>query len=162
MARVPSRRWKVRWALIAPAILAAPIYAQESSPEWTRAMNNLAHEYITCAAYFSIVAIAGENSGDGELAESYNKVAAQAIENAQMVGDEAGLLPEAHGARLDMAIKQMSEAIGQNTSNIAILMNEHSDACIETIENLEARIQHWVDIEIQRSFPTAPVSPQQP
>lgn len=139
-------------AAIALALLAVPVGAQEMTSVIPRAMNNLAHEYVICAAYFSIVAIAAENSNDAGLAEQYYAVANSALESAAMVGEEANLLPETHGARFDIAVKDMSDRIGGNTSNISILFAAYGESCQETINNMEGRMEHYVDQEFQREF----------
>jgi len=45
-----------------------------------------------------------------------------ALNKAVIATKEAGLKEEAVGARYNLAIKDMSERIGKNTSNISILM----------------------------------------
>lgn len=137
---------------IALTLLAVPVSAQEVSSVIPRAMNNLAHEYVICAAYFSIVAIAAENSNDAGLADQYYAVANSALESATMVGEEADLLPETHGARFDIAVKDMSDRINGNTSNISILFAAHSDECQEAMNNLEGRMQHYISQEFEREF----------
>lgn len=123
---------------------------QEIATIIPRAMNNLAHEYVICSAYFSVVAIAAENSNDPELAEKYYAVANAALENATMVGEEANLLPETHGARFDIAVKEMSDRIEGNTSNISILFAAHSDNCLTVMDDMTGTLDRFISAEFER------------
>jgi len=131
-------------------VWAASNPAQAVEDEWKRAMNNLAHEYVYCSAYFAIVAVAAENSGNNKLRDQYNAAGDTALQNALMVGEDAGLLPETHSARLELAVKELADRIGNNTSNISILFRDYSDLCVQAMEDIGARIDYWVDQEIAR------------
>lgn len=124
--------------------------AQETDQVIPQAMNNLAHEYAVCAAYYSVVAIAAENSNDVELGTKYNAAASSALENAALAGDEAGLLPETHQARIEIAVTEMSERIGGNTSNISILMADYSDSCLEAMNDIAGAMERLISIEYEK------------
>lgn len=125
-------------------------FAQTPDEMMQRAMNNLAHEYAECSAYFSIVAVAGENSGDNELRDSYNSVATMALEYALLVGEDVGLLEEAHAARVEIAIEAMAKRINNDTKNISILFRDYGTACQTAMEDIAGRVDYWVDREIAK------------
>lgn len=139
------------WAAFSVGLLGSS-FAQGPTPEQSmrRAMNNLAHEYVQCSAYFSVVAVAAENSGDNTLRDSYNAVGTTALENALMVGEDAGLLPEVHTARLELAVRDMAKRINNDTANISILFADYAGLCQAAMEDIGARLNHWVDVEIAR------------
>lgn len=146
----------MRWILpsfLGCLALTAPASAQNVDDMMRRAMNNLSHEYVECSAYFQVVAVAAENSGDNELRDKYNQVGDAALANAIMVGESANLLLEVHEARLSMAIKDMAGRINNDTANISILMSQYSDLCVQAMEQIGARMDYWVDLEIKRQAP---------
>jgi hypothetical protein len=130
--------------------LVASSYAQTVDDQMRRVMNNLSHEYLQCSAYFAVVAVAAENSGNNELRDQYNQIGDTALANAIMVGEEANLLPEVHTARLELAVKEMAERINNDTANISILFRDYADLCKQAMEDIGARMDFWVNQELAR------------
>lgn len=124
--------------------LAILVSAPAMAAEPYQAMNNLAHEFAECAAYFGVVSIAIENSNDPETAAEYKLLMEHALVYAGTTGEGIGLLPETTGARFETAIEQMQEQIGGNTSNISILFRDYMEPCTAAMEDPEARIAHWM------------------
>jgi hypothetical protein len=112
-----------------------------------RATNNLAHEYTQCAAYFSVVSIAMENSNEPETAVRYKEVSDTALEYALGFAEVAGLLPETTAARYEMEIVTMAERIAGNTSNISILGRDYAKPCQVAMEDMDSRVSFWMEAE---------------
>jgi hypothetical protein len=108
------------------------------------AMNNLSHEYSTCAAYFQIVGVAMENSARADLAASYYNISEVAIGFAASSAETAGLLSETVTSRVEIAIRDMSERIDGNTSNISVLWTDYADLCEAAMERPAERIEYWL------------------
>ena len=53
-------------------------------------------------------------------------------------------MEETVSARYQMALKDMSDRIGKNTSNISILMVDYNDRCVEAMTDVNKRIQFWM------------------
>lgn len=132
----------------AAVICASPVaHAQNEIPGWGKAMNNLAHEYAQCAAYFLVVSVALENSNEPETAKRYSEVSDTALNYASMYGQEAGLLAQTTQSRFELEFVEMSKRIGGNTSNIAILGNDYASACQSAMEDTDSRLRYWVSKE---------------
>ena len=98
--------------------------------------NNLAHEHLICAAYFTIVA-ACMMQRDGEKDPTglrYKEVGEALIERGFRIGEIAGVSFNASKARPEVAIQEMREKIEHSCSNISILLQEHMNACV-TLHN---------------------------
>lgn len=133
-------------------MISIPAFAQDDSSVIPRAMNNLSHEYAICSAYYGIVSVALENSDDPATAARYMEAANRSLENAIMVGNEAGLLTSVHDARLEIAINDMMGQIAGNTSNISILLVAYNDSCLEAMNNIAGRMDHYIGVEFEREF----------
>lgn len=112
-----------------------------------QAMNNLSHEYIQCAAYFSIVSVAMENSARPDIASKYKEVSDAALEYGLGFGEVAGLLPETASARYEMELSSMADRIANNTSNISILGRDYADPCLTAMEDMDSRVDFWMSKE---------------
>lgn len=138
---------RVGWLAIA-ALMVAPAQAQpEQLAALNQAMNNLSHEYVQCAAYFAVVGVALENSNDPDTAAKYAEVSNSALEYGVGFAEVAGLLPETTTARFEMEISSMADRIANNTSNIAVLGRDYRVTCQEAMEDMESRVDFWLDSE---------------
>ena len=54
-------------------------------------------------------------------------------------------------ARVQMAIKEMLEELDGDMGNMSILLNEYLNICNEMSNDIEKRLQQWLDSE----FPAA-------
>ena len=48
-------------------------------------------------------------------------------------------------ARFEMSLKAMQKTINNDYSNISLLMNKHSDTCIEGMTDSAVLIRRWID-----------------
>ncbi|WP_439530930.1 hypothetical protein [Pannonibacter sp.] len=108
------------------------------------AVNNLAHEYAVCAAYFGVVSIAFENSNDPATAAQYTQLMNQALAYALASGDSIGLLQETTASRYKIAIEEMQDRIDGNTSNISVLYGDYMKSCTVAMEDPEGRFGYWL------------------
>jgi hypothetical protein len=130
----------LRWSLLL-ALFVSTAHAASPTPE--QIINNVAQEMAECAAYFGVVSVALENSNEPVKAEAFKKFMYDALNKAAIATKEAGLKEETVGARYNLAIKDMSERIGKNTSNISILMGDYDGRCIEAMTDVNKRIEFW-------------------
>jgi hypothetical protein len=127
-------------------VLATSLAASDAaSQDAQEVFNNMAAETIQCAAYYTITSVALEASDKHDLAQQYEKVSAQALGHAGIVTKEAGLKEETVGARYKIAVDEMMSRIGQDTSNISILMADYDKLCIEVMNDPEKRGRYWSD-----------------
>ncbi|MHA6731637.1 hypothetical protein [Devosia sp. A369] len=96
-------------ALLLTATL--PAIAAEPQP----ALNNLSHEFATCAAYFGVITVALENSNDLATAAKYQTLVGQALVYATTTGETIGLLPETTIARFDLAVEERWKSASEET-----------------------------------------------
>ncbi len=90
-----------RAILVAVALSAAlHVSLGHAAPqELQKMLNAMAHEMAECAAYFSIVSVAMENSSKPDSAQQWRERSDKAIERAAMITKEAGLKLETVAAR---------------------------------------------------------------
>lgn len=107
--------------------------------EEQRAINNLAHDYAECSAYYFMTARIVE-AQDKSLSVKNRKAGEYAMELSSGLTNE-----KLAGARIEMAIKSMSKEIDYDASNFSILLNKYSDHCVEIINTPEARLKYWLE-----------------
>lgn len=126
--------------------LCTPTMAQEASPRFKAAANNLSHDLVTCSAYFFISSDAVERSGATDASEQYKTAAYNALELAVATGDMVGLLAETHTARLELELDSMKKRIANDYSNISILLRDYSDHCVALLNNPQGfLVKHMID-----------------
>ena len=118
---------------------------QERAAKTSFAAMNASEDFVTCFVYFKIVAVGMANSSRPDLEQTYEQLAEMALAYASMYGEMGGLMPEATGASANLQIKEQMEAIGGNTSNIAILNEQHMEPCKSAMEAPESRLSHWLE-----------------
>lgn len=125
------------WVLAAAAIMATTqLAAEEGTPAFRQAANNLSHEFTECGAYFAIVAQCIRNRDNSDpVAANYEKSRDVAIERAYVLGREGGVMDEAVLARLDVASSQQLKKINTSCANISILYSTYGYACKALIED---------------------------
>lgn len=120
---------------LALALVASPASAYE--PE--RAMANLASDLAECAAYFWIASNASEET-NAELSDALisraNNLRLQAI---------AGSNEKVTNARVNLAASDMLDELDGNFSNMAILIEQHQERCVEIGDDPRARYNYWIE-----------------
>lgn len=104
-------------------------------------MNNLAHEFAECAAYYAIAS---------KLIEPQSPATAKQLDEAgaAALAGSTGLTSEAvTNARVEMAAKLMVKELGDSAANFSILLNKYSDPCGQAISDPEARMDYWLNKE---------------
>lgn len=118
-------------------------FAEEMPTTWPQAMNNLAHEYTECAAFYLIVSKGIKDGGNDDLAADYAAVAKTALSFAKVYAVDAGLLDETTDARLSLALEKMTQRIAYSTANIAILTKDYAMTCKVAMEDTDSRLAYW-------------------
>lgn len=130
-------------ALLAPQCLAQ---STANDAAYTKAMNNLSHEYTICAAYYTIIAQCLGNEAKGvELSKSYRENAEILLDRAMILGKEVGLKNEAVTARLQIAFDEQMTSIDNNCINNSILYSRHAERCRRIAEDFEGAFQGYYD-----------------
>jgi len=109
-------------------------YALDSN----EAKSNLASEFATCTAYYSLMEHAmerrQENGEQFEQAGYLSYVLATELSNEEVTK-----------ARMELDVKEMMKEINNDWSNGAILINKYAEHCKNIIENTETRMQYWLE-----------------
>ena len=105
-----------------------------------RALVNLAADFSNCAAYCAIVANLPQSSP--EVAEGYADASVNLLQMAIESSNE-----KVAKARMELAIKDMSAELNGDLGNMSVLINEYSEMCQELSNDLEPRLQYWLDKE---------------
>ncbi len=125
-----------------------------SESEKKQVMDNLSHEYTTCSAYYTTAAAAATLSGDKKKGTELLNASSAAMERAGITAQ--------HGRSRDMAIqvvtarygietKRMDSEIGNDVSNISLLIAKYGDRCTMVMHDEDALIEEWVrNIEARR------------
>jgi hypothetical protein len=127
------------WSWLLAGMCVSAAHAASATPE--RIINEVAFEMAECAAYFAICSVAMENSPD--LAAGFEKYGDEALRKALVTTRKAGLKDETVVARYDMALQEMGDRIGNNKSNISILVADYDDRCIDAMTDTNKRIEYW-------------------
>lgn len=117
-------------------IVMLPSFAMAYEPK--RAVNNLAHEYAECAAFYTVSSKLFE-SQDPKLAEQMNQAAIRAIEYSQILTGE-----KLTDARIEMAAKSIIKDLDNDIANVSIILNKYSDRCVEAMTDPKARMDYWL------------------
>jgi hypothetical protein len=121
------------------------------TPEFRQVMNNLSHEHIECASYYSLVSACLKNRGDsGALAEQYDKLVTIMLERALKAHMEAKLLPATFKARLDITSSELKKEIADDCGNISILSVRYGNSCKKLAENMSGRIEELINAEMAK------------
>ena len=121
--------------VLALALAASPASAYE--PE--RAMENLASDFSTCAAYLLVAAKAMEGQ-DEETSAAYTYEAGRFIALSNEATNE-----EVAAARIEVAATEMMEEIDNDASNLMILFAKHGKLCQEIAADIQGRFDYWLD-----------------
>ncbi|MCF4997412.1 hypothetical protein GIW70_21235 [Pseudomonas syringae] len=103
-----------------------------------RAVNNLAHDYAECAAFYTVSSKILQ-AQEPKLAERMNKAAMDALEYSITLTSE-----KLTDARVEMAMKSMIKDLDNDTSNFSIILNKYSDRCGEAMADPKARMDYWL------------------
>ena len=106
-------------------------------------MNNMAHEAIECAVFFSIMSGALRNSDHAKDAANALLVGTYAIQWGSQLTEKAGLDPATIVARFKMAEDDMLVRIHSDPANVSILLADYGVTCHEGVYAPEARLEYW-------------------
>jgi hypothetical protein len=134
--------------MIAALIVSGQAYAQQDTSLrrlalMERVLNNVHHEMITCAAYFSAVSACMGNANDKNGEASYAAASGKMISMAAEIGSSLGLTDDAQGARAKIEADKIRSALHGNCMNISAIIVRHMDRCTTVAENPDAIIQEY-------------------
>jgi hypothetical protein len=116
--------------------------------------NNVSEEYVACAAYYMIACEGVRRSGDPKTAAKLEETRDIALEYAVISAKEGRTKEMAEKvtlARLELNVKSMRDQIGNDISNISILINKHSARCKEIMEKPDKVMVEWTDKILRRN-----------
>ena len=139
-------RWKSYLALLlASLVLSAEVSAQQQPMEkFTRALNNLAHEAVTCAAFYYITSIGLMNRGDQQgqdMGTKQKKAGDFLLEAAAEMGRVINQRPEVVTARLELEMGSMRKEMRDNFVNYSLLQVKYLQPCADLAGNMAKRIE---------------------
>jgi len=136
-------------SIFAVILVSLEAFAQPSAEAMAAEVSdNVATEYAECAAYFSVVQGAFLNSGKTTEAQQYKGVSDKAAEFSLFAARQSRteeMATRVTLARFEMNLKAMQTTIGNNYSNISLVMNKYSDSCVEAMTDSTALIKRWKD-----------------
>ena len=141
-----------RLAILLLAMLPALIQAQ-ADDIIEAAIDNAAHEFASCAAYYTIVQVGALNSNKQELADTYKSMSGEALGYSLTLTkknrDEEMAL-KVVAARVSMDSDSMIKTIEKNTSNISLLMDKYAYRCQWIMENPVEAVKEWTQAAIDK------------
>lgn len=103
------------------------------------AVNNLAHDFAQCAAYYTL-ASKGAGKRDADLALKMNQAANLALEMSTELTSK-----KVTAARYNMSLKSMMDDMDDTFNNFSIVINQYADQCKELMDDPKTRLQYWLD-----------------
>ena len=129
-----------RLVLISILVLSS---AKTFGVDFDLAKSNVAAELAQCTAYFYQIAECVNNTQPGsDLVLQYQQIAGNTYNMAIGSSNE-----EVASARFMLYADEMLKEIKNNCSNVAIIMQKYGETCKAAIEDLEARLKYWVEIQ---------------
>jgi len=111
--------------------------------DYDLAKSNVAAELAQCTAYFYQVAECVNNTQPGsDLARQLQQTAG----NTHLMAIGASN-QEVANARFMLYADEMLKEIKSHCSNVAIIMQKYGETCKAAIEDPEARLKYWVEIQ---------------
>lgn len=125
-------------------LLSATIFPVASfAADYDLAKSNVAGELAMCTAYFYQVAdCLGNTEGQAELAVRYQSLAGTAHMRSIGASNE-----DVANSRFMLYADEMQKEIKNHCSNLAIIMQNYGDVCMEALNDPEARLKYWVEIQ---------------
>ncbi|MDQ7839035.1 MAG: hypothetical protein RDU59_11170 [Thermodesulfobacteriota bacterium] len=146
----------ILWQLFLIILISTSAYA-ENDQIANEIVDNISHEFVDCACYFSIVAQGIRNSGDKTLAAKYDEASDTAMKYAVIAAEKSRITEMAQKvtlARFELGLKSMIKEIENDVSNLSILTNKYAFPCKTAIETPEAMMKEWENKVIDKHYKT--------
>ena len=104
---------------------------------FTDAQDEFASELAFCAGYYSVGAVASENSGHKEESARLQPTIQRALEMSAMLSN-----PKKSQARYELAMESQVKTFKEE--GFARLMLQYSAPCKSALEHPDERLQYWV------------------
>lgn len=111
--------------------------------------NQLSEDMITCAAFFTISAQGGKNSGTQsslKLAENLEHQAVIAMMFAKSIANSIGQKPEVANIRLKAIMQSILDEMNWNYINYSSIMHKYLNNCVELLRDPEKTIKSRLKI----------------
>lgn len=112
---------------------------EAENPILRSALNNLSHEMTECAAYYTITEEAMRRSGKENTAKRLSAVSDGLLLRSRKINIDKTVL-----ARMQLALKSMTDAMENNIENISVLIVQYGDLCKFVVEKTDQRLNYWV------------------
>lgn len=132
--------------LVVPILLLTASGYAENDRTVNEIFDNISHEYVECASYFTIVSQAVKSKGDDVLAAKYEELSARAIEYAVVIAESirsAEMARKVSLSRYELSVKMMVKEIDLSFSNTSILMNKYALPCKEAMNDPDKFVKTW-------------------
>jgi hypothetical protein len=117
------------------------VSANENRQSDINLLDELSSEYAVCSAYSTVIQTVLVNAGDTDTAEKYSLQSKLAYQYAKEYANQGRTIEMAKKvtlSRIQTHLQAMTEEIGDDASNISILVNRHSYKCKQAMVEPEA------------------------
>ena len=140
---------RTKFSVFLAVALAGNAMAQPSVKAMTdEVTDNVATDYAECSAYVAIIQGAFANSNMQIETRKFKDASDRAAQFSLLAAKQSRrdeMATKVTLARIDMSMKEMMKIIDNNYSNISLLMNKHSDRCVEAMNDSKALMQRWAE-----------------
>ena len=123
-------------------IISSYAFSQETQ-KTDKNLENIARQYVECAAYYQIVSDSFKASGNGKAANSYLALSDTAESYSVSLSNESmgqDIAVQLINSRIKMRKNKMSGEIYNKYENIAIIIDKYHFDCQKIIENPPAEL----------------------
>jgi len=145
----------ILWQVILMILISTSAYAGNDEIK-NEIFDNVSHEFVECACYFSIVAQGFRNRGDVTVEGKYLQASDTAVNYAVIAAQKSRTSEMARKvtlSRFELGLKSMLKEIDNDVSNISILLNKYGYRCKDAMENPEAMMEEWGNKVLDRHYP---------
>ncbi len=145
---------KILWQVVLIILISTSAYAENDEIK-NEIFDNVSHEFVECANYFSIVAQGFRNRGDKTVSEKYDQASDTAVKYAVMAAEKSRTSEMAQKvtlSRFELGLKSMLKEIDNDVSNISILSNKYALRCKDAMENPDTIMEEWGNKVLERHY----------
>jgi hypothetical protein len=126
-------------------LLASVVRADAQTPEQARlVLNNVQHEMIECAAYYTIMQTCIGKERDPALYETTAKIVTKLHEQAFDIGRRIGLTRDATLSRVKMSMESQMGLMNKDCINTSSLLSRYAARCKVVFENPDKIVDEYL------------------
>ena len=130
-------------ALIAMCFSVIAATAQ-TDQEMIWAVGEVGEELQTCSVYFTVVSGCLQHQ-EPALSETYLQAARRLALLGASSKESAGVSEEAYLAFSDVLFKDMKKSMGENCTNIAVLLKKYMSFCQRLSQDADPQLKEWIE-----------------